>query len=45
MNYEAFQDVPDAVEQVDKHVVAGANVLGRLIVEDYGVTKPMLLTR
>jgi hypothetical protein len=42
MNHEAFQDVPDAVEQVDKRIVAGANVLGRLIVEDYNVTRPVL---
>jgi hypothetical protein len=38
MNLEAFQEVPDAVKEVNKRIVAGANVLGRLIVEDYSVT-------
>lgn len=37
MNLEAFQEVPNAVKEVNKRIVAGANVLGRLIVEDYSV--------
>jgi hypothetical protein len=30
LNLEALQEVSDAVEQVDKRIVAGANVLGCL---------------
>jgi hypothetical protein len=29
MNLEAFQEVPDAVKEVNERIVAGANVLGR----------------
>ena len=42
MNLEAFQEVPNAVKEVNKRIVAGANVLGRLIVEDYSVIPPVL---
>jgi hypothetical protein len=41
MNLEAFQEVPDAVKEVNERIVAGANVLGRLRVEDYSVTRPV----
>jgi hypothetical protein len=41
MNLEAFQDVPDAVEQVDKSIMAGANVLSRLTEDiDFSVIRP-----
>src|SRR5882757_4501849 len=41
MNLEAFQDVPNAVEQVDKSIVAGANVLSRLTEDiDFSVIRP-----
>jgi hypothetical protein len=43
MNLEAFQDVPDAVEQVDKRIVAVSNVLGRLKQGvDFSVIRPEL---
>lgn len=32
MNLEAFEEVPNAVEEVNKRVVTGANILGRLVV-------------
>lgn len=32
MNLEALQEVPDAVEEVNKRIVTGADALGRLIV-------------
>jgi len=41
VNLEAFQEVPDAVKEVNKRVVTGADALGRLI-EDYNVTRPVL---
>ena len=34
MNLKAFQEVPDAIKKVNKRIVAGANVLCRLKVED-----------
>jgi hypothetical protein len=33
MNLEAFQEVPDAVKEVNKRIVAGADAPGRLMVE------------
>jgi hypothetical protein len=42
MNLEAFQEVPDAVKEVNKRIVTGANALGRLIVQGYNVTRPVL---
>jgi hypothetical protein len=42
MNLEAFQKVPDAVKEVNKRIVTGADALGRLIVEGYSVTRPVL---
>ena len=32
MNLEAFEEVPNAVEEVNKRVITGANILGRLVV-------------
>ena len=42
MYLEAFQEVPDAVKEVNERIIAGANILGRLRVEDYSVTRPVL---
>jgi hypothetical protein len=42
MNLEAFQEVPDAVKEVNKRIVTGADALGRLKVEGYSVTRPVL---
>ena len=42
MDLEALQEAPDAVKEVNERIVAGANVLGRLRVEDYSVTRPVL---
>jgi hypothetical protein len=42
MNLEAFQEVPDTVKEVNKRIVTGADALGRLIVEGYNVTRPVL---
>jgi hypothetical protein len=42
MNLEAFQEVSNAVKEVNKRIVTGADALGRLKVEGYSVTRPVL---
>lgn len=42
MNLEAFQEASDAVKEVNKRIITGADALGRLIVQGYSVTRPGL---